>query len=43
MNDKEAMSQPYILNDLLEAMDAYDEDAQAANFLLQQKWIPLVP
>lgn len=28
----EAMSQPYILNDLLEAMDAYDEDAQAADF-----------
>lgn len=30
----EAMSQPYILNDLLEAMDAYDEDAQAADLLL---------
>ena len=28
----EAMSQPFVLDTLLDAMDAYDEDAQAADF-----------
>lgn len=34
----EAMSQPFVLDTLLDAMDAYDEDAQAADFLLQLRW-----